>query len=343
MSRLLDGLAEEGPIRDAAVARLALIGPRAVTRLIEFATTTRRGGERGAALRALEAIGDARAVEPAAALIDAADLPTAAAATAILRLFVTSPDAGLSTAAIDRLTAAVLDPARAEPLRLAAMDALRLLPDEETGPLFERLREDPTDAVRARASGSSVAQAKVTPLSLDAIADGAPLGDAEALRNRQPQMREAAIATLHRLIGRLREQEAAVADPAERARWTAVRAAVHQVLASRGSRVAVYDLREAVEAGDPAMPMGFLAALRAVGDASCLDAIGAAYVKATASGAEWWMGQLRDTLQEVMEREKLTRRHAAVRRLEARYPGLLSGPLSTPSQTIRTPLPDDRT
>jgi hypothetical protein len=172
-----------------------------------------------------------------------------------------------------------------------------------------------------------------TAVPLDVLATDGPLVEPDALRARAAEMRAAPIATLHKLIGRLRQQEAATADPADRARWATVRAAVHQVLASRGSRVALYDLRETLEAGDPGMPLGFLAAARVVGDASCLDALGAAHAKAADAGADWWKAQLRETLHQVIDRERLTRRHAAVRRLEARYPDLLS----TPSQTSRPP------
>ena len=43
------------------------------------------------------------------------------------------------------------------------------------------------------------------------------------------------------------------------------RAAAHQVLAARGSTVALYDLRETVESGEPA-PVEMLAALEVIGD-----------------------------------------------------------------------------
>ena len=74
--------------RDAAVARLTVIGSRAVEPLIAVTRSNADRVARTAAWRALEAIGDPRALEPALdTLADAgADPAAAAAATGVARL-----------------------------------------------------------------------------------------------------------------------------------------------------------------------------------------------------------------------------------------------------------------
>jgi len=66
--------------------------------------------------------------------------------------------------------------------------------------------------------------------------------------------------------------------------------------------------------------MEFLAALEAIGDASCVDAVTRAYAS---TQDRWWQGHLAQAFRAIVRREKLTRRHAEVKRLEARDPLLL--------------------
>ena len=71
-----------------------------------------------------------------------------------------------------------------------------------------------------------------------------------------------------------------------------MRGRVHVALAARGSRIALYDLRESLEAAAPAtsfsgpLPVDFLAALSTAGDASCLEAVTAAYARTGPGGPE---------------------------------------------------------
>ena len=104
----------------------------------------------------------------------------------------------------------------------------------------------------------------------------------------------------------------------DRAAWTNVRAAAHAAVADRGSRIALYDLRESLETAKTPLPVEFLKALALVGDASCLEAIAAAHA---ATGDAWWRGHLANTFQEIVTRERLTRGHAALRRVKKRWPG----------------------
>jgi hypothetical protein len=81
--------------------------------------------------------------------------------------------------------------------------------------------------------------------------------------------------------------------------------------------VALYDARETVQRATGPLPPSFLAALQAVGDASCLEAIATAYSRAGATDARWRQ-QLAETFTAIARRERVTRRHPAFRRALAR-------------------------
>jgi hypothetical protein len=67
------------------------------------------------------------------------------------------------------------------------------------------------------------------------------------------------------------------------------------------------------------LPVDFVAAIGRIGDASCVEAIAAAY--AGASQAEsWWKGHLAEAFQAILQREGLTRRHQAIKRVVGRWP-----------------------
>ena len=105
-----------------------------------------------------------------------------------------------------------------------------------------------------------------------------------------------------------------------------MRGRVHVALPARGSRIALYDLRESLEAATPAaspLPVEFLAALSTAGDASCLEAVAAAYARnghresqeTTPGGAIAWPTRSGRS----SKREQLTRRHAVVKKIEKRW------------------------
>ena len=75
--------------REAAIARLTVMGPRAVEPLVALAVSAAPSEARAAALRTLEAIGDPRALTPALDLLadPAADPDLGAAAVAVARVF----------------------------------------------------------------------------------------------------------------------------------------------------------------------------------------------------------------------------------------------------------------
>jgi hypothetical protein len=118
------------------------------------------------------------------------------------------------------------------------------------------------------------------------------------------------------LIERLRDHEKAQPS-AGRGHWQAARAAAHLVLARRGSRIALFDLRETVEGAREPIAMEFLAALDTLGDASCVDAVARAYASTRDA---WWRGHLLRSFGTIVSREGLTRRHAAIRRVKERDP-----------------------
>jgi HEAT repeat protein len=325
-SRLVDGLIADltggrAAAREAAVARLTLVGPRAVERLVAVAASADASTPaRTAALRALEAIGDPRALQPALDLLSdrGLDPSLAIAATSVVRVFLGGRQ---GAAAVDRLTSTALDRARPDSVRLAALRALRDLKAKTIAPLLASLAADPSAAIRAEAAPTKT-RGRATPADpLALVRSATTLGlqdeqaDAAALVRALTGAGESVpLPDLHRLIERIREREAL--EPGERrGEWAAARAAVHVALAQRGSRLALYDLRESLQGGAP-LPPEFIIALSLVGDASCLDAIAGAHAKTRHAA---WRGQLADAFRAIVAREKLTRRHAAVKKIAARF------------------------
>ena len=107
--------------------------------------------------------------------------------------------------------------------------------------------------------------------------------------------------------------------PAVREQWRAVRGAVHQALAARNSRLALYDLRDSLLASDR-LPIAFLAAIEEIGDATCLETLAAAYEASSRSSDTWLRQHLASAFRAIVQREALTRRHAALKRVLARWP-----------------------
>jgi hypothetical protein len=223
--------------------------------------------------------------------------------------------------------------ARAETVRIAAVHALGDLRPTTISPLIASLRRDSDGAIADAATRSEATLvAAINPEQTLRDAAGGMLPDAAAALGRAlaQAARELPIAALKQIIDRVREREGA--EPAtSRASWTAVRGAAHLVLARRRSRAALYDLREAVEAAKGPLPVEFLAALTAIGDASCLEAVAAAYARArTAKAPAWWRGHLADAFRSIAAREGVTPRHATIKRIEKKYGDALRGLFPSP-------------
>ena len=315
---LVDALSGPDEVhREAAVARLAVIGPRAIERLTDAYRTSRSRETHLAILRALEAIGHHRSAPIARAAIgEGGDVGVAAAA--VLRPLLSSLQGSTAAEALDALMAAALDTKADRRVRLAALDALQDMPEPVRARMAEALRDDPV----AHLQGDG---ARVDAVWTDA-ADGRLPDDPRTLRDALSTRAGAApLNTLRKLIDAVRAHEPTVEDGPREA-WRGVRGALHQALALRGSRVALYDLRESLGeltahdgAAPQRLPVSFLAALHVLGDEDCLEPIAAAWVKAAADH-EPWRTQLASAFRAIVRRQKLTRRHSVLKRILTRWP-----------------------
>jgi hypothetical protein len=330
---LLDELlAGHDPVAvEAAIARLAIIGRPALRqvlqRLAEGDPT-----HLPCLLRVLERMGDPSSLGAIRPLLSAAAPDVAVAAVDAMGALLDAHDTSVAAAALDALTGTLLDGTRDDVVRLRAYEAIASATDRShtydedvVEPLRAQLRRDASAAVRASVTSAegtaAVPEHDAGVRRLEAAAQGELPGDPDVLRETIATHGAAApLALLHRVIERVRAHEATVAAEDVDA-WRVVRAATHLSLASRGSRLAVYDLRESVEALGAQTPVGMLSALQQVGDASVLDAVADAWVASTDA---WFRSQLVTVFRAVVAREKMTRRHAAARKLAARLPNAFS-------------------
>ena len=309
--------------RESAVARLAVIGTRAAEQILTHypsATPAARAGM----LRAFEAIGDARALPLARAALSDLSQDNVTAAIGVLRGFLTSPQAVHARDALDAVVATALDSSRPAALRLAALDALRVLPADVGDAVRKNLSDDKDPDVRARAASPVTRGAgQGTPAGDEAVwreaVAGRLPGSPSQLKHILAARRTAAPLTeLQHLVDHLRTREQR--ETAERREeWRALRGAVHQALAARNSRLALYDLRDSLLDPDR-LPVAFLAAIEEIGDATCLETLAAAYEASSRSGDAWWREHVATAFRAIVVREGLTRRHAAVKRMMTRWP-----------------------
>jgi len=302
--------------REAAIARLAVIGSRAVDALLHaYASTTDRD-MRIAVLRALESSGDRRTIAIAHEAIAQGGDVAVAAATA-LRGLLDSTHERTATDALDLLVTTVLDTSAERAVRMTAFDALHAMPEAVRARIREAMQSDPDTHMKARALDSSNSIAMADAIWQDAV-DG-KLPDSPAILREVAQTRasSAALGSLQKMIDAVRAREG-TASAARRPEWLSVRGALHQTLALRGSRVAVYDLRESLEDAKGPLPSSFLAALHVVGDETCLEPIAAAYVQ-DGSDARW-KSQLAAAFRAIAGRERVTRRRAVGKRIATRWP-----------------------
>jgi hypothetical protein len=207
-----------------------------------------------------------------------------------------------------------------------ALRAVRPLGRSTIAPVLSSLADDPSALIRAALLGDAAIEradngqrADDPVASLTRAADESLPDDPAALRRALSRADDVPLPRLLRIVERVRERE--VSEPAaSRAEWTMARGAAHVALANRGSRIAMYDLRESLERSAAPLPVEFLAALSRIGDASCLEAIAAAHAKARNG---WWRQHLADVFRTIVAREHLTRRHAVVKRIEKRSPQTL--------------------
>jgi hypothetical protein len=295
LERLLADLAHaDATRRDAAVARLRVIGPRTFPHLTTLIGDAQAPSiARAAALSVLEGFDDARVIALARTALKELDTDIALSAIGVLRGWLTREH---GTHALEAVTAAALDKRRDGSVRLAALDALSELPPELVAPIRERAPVDGGDR----------------PALDDPASCGAWIAEHGA---------SAPLSALHDAVAGARERELRESAGRRRDEWTRMRGAAHLALAQRGSRVAVYDLRESFDQAKRPLPADFLAAAARVGDESCLEPLARAW--AGAKSEPWWRSRLMETAADVVGRLKLTGRNATLKRLRAKWPGFV--------------------
>jgi hypothetical protein len=291
INQLLNDLRSTSALRrEAALARLRLLGSRALARL-EGLLRDSAEDSRAAALRVMDGMDEPRVIDLALRALDDGSAVVRTHAVLALRPWVTR-EAG--TRVMEALVRRALTDDAAT-VREAAREALSLLPEDIVQPILEQpapaADEPPADAVGI-----------------------------EAWLATHPH---APLSALHALITRLREGEVHAGDPLSTLQHVVARGAVHAELARRESAVALYDLRETFDAADAPLPLDYLTAMTAMGDASCIEPLAKAWAAAPA-GERWWRDRLSDSAGTIAARAKLTKRHAVVKRVETKWPGFLT-------------------
>ncbi len=311
---------------ETASARLGAIGARAVPHLLEAFAATRSSVERVTILKVLDTTRDRRGVRLAIDLLAAPDRDAAVAAAAIALLGAGVDDE--RTQALETLGTLTVDPTRPDLERLAAWRMLERMPERILAPLRRRLRTDSSPAIRRLAEARP--DADTTPLAV--LDPEGLLESAAGGANTDPSVMAAAAAaagsgvplgTLHRLVELARAKESEAPAEADRREWLSARAALHAVLAGRRSRVALYDVIETLDREPGPLPEAFATAIERLGDAACLDTLAAAAARTAGTDfvqTQQWRDRLLAAGRAILDRERLTRRHAAVRRLERAFP-----------------------
>lgn len=327
---LVGTLATADPVkRESAIARLAVIGPRAIDRLLTaYNTTTTDDETRVAILRVFEAVADPRAL-PIIRQALAQSPELAGAGVAVLRGLLDSGSNQTATEALDLLVALVADPRADRALRLAALDALREMPAGVHARLATALASDPDPVIRARTEAPGDERASAQVEWQEALATGVGRDPVALLAAARLHAHAAALGDLHKMIDEMRERERESASAAQRASWRELRGHLHQVLAARGSTVALSDLRETFEDADAALPGTFVTALQAIGDDASLESIAATYARIDDQRLRV---QLAAAWAAIVQREKITVRHTTMKRLATRWPEAVRA-LSTTSRT----------
>jgi hypothetical protein len=316
--QLLESLSGEDEVRrEAAIARLAVIGGRAVDRLIAAYSSAATRETKVAVLRALEFAGDRRTLPIArAAIAEGGDVGIAGIAT--VRALLDSPHGQTGADALDLLVSAALQSTGERRVRLASYQAIQDIPDVGQR-VAAALQTDPDPGLKASAGDVPREAAAAEAIWQDALEGRLPDTPAMLRVVAQAKAPADALGALLKVIDAVRAHEGAIPAGPKREEWRAVRGALHQALALRGSRIATYDLRETLEEAREPLPVSFLAALHVIGDESCLEPLASAYAMTPGEDARW-RHQLGAAFRAITRREKITRRHAAMKRIVSRWP-----------------------
>jgi len=319
--------------RDSAIAGLTLLGTRALLPLGAFLPTAspaarlaavevlERVEDRGAlpailqlvrdpdervALRALEVAGerpDSRSIEVLGALLSApGPLPRRkGAARALARLEAKGLVGGL-----EPLAERLLDDGEEPGLRVAILDGLLTreppLAPRTLRPLLKRLASssEPELAARARSTaGEAIEDRLAEDLTSPGLTAEAAARTTAALARRGA----AAIPALLKALDRLGPLGGRTDAASLRARGT-----LHEALAALGTRVALFDLREAIAAHPRAAMPSLLRAAARIGDASVVPAL----ARAAAEDAPL-LDACAGTLAAILARERLRKTSAALK------------------------------
>ena len=292
IARLIGDLRDGDAIaREAASARLRVIGARTLTHLAALVHDERNPSVRVAALATIEGIDHPHSADIAIEALADADVDVRTAAIPVLRSWM-SREPG--TRVLEALTGVALDRAQPATVRLAALDALSDLPRDIVQPILERA----PDA-------------------------GPPVftGPQEA-REWVGAHEDASLSVLHDIVVMARERERADTPAAHQRDWMVVRGSVHALLARRRSRVALYDLRESFDAARSPLPLDFLTAIGTIGDGTCLEPLARAW--AATPSETWWRERLSDAATDIMRREQIAPRSALIKRVRAKWPGFVA-------------------
>jgi hypothetical protein len=294
VARLVADLESDDSIRRAAaVARLRVIGERTIPQLTAFIDSGAEPRARALALSALQDSRAARALDTALHALDDPEPEVIIAALAVLREWVAREE---GTSALEAVSAIAVDAARGTRVRAAAVEALSELPEHLVRPLRDR-------APRPEGQWPSI-------------------DDPEAARAWiEAHGATAEPATVHALIDRLRGQERNESAAQRRLAWQRARGLAHRALAKRGSRLALFDLRETFDTTPKPLPEDFLMAVEALGDASCLEPLARSW--AIAPYDPTWRARVSTTAAAIAKRARLTARSAAMKRIRSQWPGFI--------------------
>ena len=269
--------------REAALARLAIAGARAVDPLLH-ALPAASGAAQAAILRALEMIAEPRTLPASIAALRVAGHDVALAAVGAVRAQLRLADPPTADGSLEALTSVAIDASRSQVVRVAVIDALSdCSPTCSTrfGSASRESRRDASDA--AGLDGPAQTDIETPALRLEAAAGG----EAD-----DPDVLAAAVARgerQHRALDPSRfgagfQATRALGPRRDDAGLEAARAAAHVALAraAAGWRSSICGMRSN-EAGDAALET-FVRAAALVGDASCLEPLAAAWRRAAADG-----------------------------------------------------------
>ena len=196
-------------------------------------------------------------------------------------------------------------------VRVAAFQAIQHHPAGRAIASRPRFRSDPDAGLKAAALDAPRDKAATDAIWQDALEGRLPDEPGAASRGCADRARSTApLGALQKMIDAVASDRRIAAGRTPSAiNGVPRRGALHQALALRGSRVAVYDLRETIEEAREPLPVSFLAALHVVGDESCVESLAAAYARTPSEEARW-RHQLGAAFRAIASREKITRRHA---------------------------------